>query len=96
MEVAEAVCAMMDDLCLQSPYRPHKSLLTFVKDRPGHDQRYAINISKINRAFGWKPKETFETGLEKTIKWYLENSSWIDSVKTGKYRDWISQHYGWK
>jgi dTDP-glucose 4,6-dehydratase len=67
-----------------------------VKDRPGHDQRYAINISKIGRDFKWKPQETFESGLEKTIKWYLENEVWISSVKTGKYRDWISQQYGWK
>ncbi len=96
LEVVEAVCAMLDDLCPQSPCRPHKSLITFVKDRPGHDQRYAINISKVNRDFGWKPKETFETGLEKTIKWYLENKSWVDSVKTGKYRDWILKHYGWE
>jgi dTDP-glucose 4,6-dehydratase len=96
LEVAEAVCATLDDLCPQSPHRPHKSLLTFVKDRPGHDKRYAINTSKVNRAFGWKPLETFETGIEKTIKWYLENKSWIDSVKTGKYRDWISQQYGMK
>jgi dTDP-glucose 4,6-dehydratase len=94
LEVAETVCAMLDDLCAHSPHRPHKSLLCFVKDRPGHDKRYAINISKVNRVFGWKPKETFETGLEKTMKWYLHNESWINSVKTGQYRDWISQHYG--
>jgi dTDP-glucose 4,6-dehydratase len=96
LEVAQAVCAMLDELCLQSPHRPHKSLLTFVKDRPGHDQRYAINISKISRDFQWKPEKTFESGLEKTIKWYLENESWVSSVKTGKYRDWVSQQYGWK
>ena len=96
LEVVEAVCAMLDGFCPQSPYRPHKSLITFVKDRPGHDLRYAINISKISRQFGWKPRETFETGLEKTIKWYLENQSWVNSVKTGKYRDWVLHHYGWE
>jgi dTDP-glucose 4,6-dehydratase len=96
LEVVEAVCTMLDDFCPNSPYRPHKSLITFVKDRPGHDLRYAIDTSKINREFGWKPKETFETGLEKTIKWYLENQPWVNSVKTGKYRDWILHHYGWK
>ena len=87
---------MLDAFCPQSPYRPHKSLITFVKDRPGHDLRYAINISKISREFGWKPRETFETGLEKTIKWYLANQSWVNSVKTGKYRDWVLRHYGWE
>ncbi len=96
LEVVEAVCDMLDAFCPQSPYRPHKSLITFVKDRPGHDLRYAINISKISREFGWIPRETFETGLEKTIKWYLANQSWVNSVKTGKYRDWVLHHYGWE
>ena len=68
LEVVEAVCDMLDAFCPQSPYRPHKSLITFVKDHPGHDLRYAINISKISREFGSIPRETFETGLEKNNK----------------------------
>jgi dTDP-glucose 4,6-dehydratase len=64
-----------------------------VTDRPGHDRRYAINTSKINRELGWRPAETFEGGLRKTVAWYLENVSWVDGVRTGAYRDWIRKNY---
>jgi dTDP-glucose 4,6-dehydratase len=64
-----------------------------VKDRPGHDRRYAIDCSKIEKELGWQPKETFEIGLQKTIIWYLENPDWVESVQTGAYREWIEKQY---
>jgi len=64
-----------------------------VKDRPGHDQRYAINTAKIERELGWKPRETFETGLRKTVLWYLEHPDWVEEVTSGNYRHWIATHY---
>ncbi|HTZ18065.1 MAG TPA: dTDP-glucose 4,6-dehydratase [Dissulfurispiraceae bacterium] len=69
-------------------------LITFVADRPGHDLRYAIDTSKIRRELGWEPKETFETGLAKTVRWYLSNSEWVERIRTGEYRDWIEKNYG--
>jgi dTDP-glucose 4,6-dehydratase len=83
----------LDRVCPNSPFTPHSSLITYVKDRPGHDRRYAIDSSKIKRELGWQPKETFDTGLEKTIRWYLENPKWVESVQTGAYREWIQKHY---
>ena len=70
-----------------------RKLITYVADRPGHDRRYAIDASKISLELGWKPAERFESGLRKTVGWYLENGAWIDSVRTGAYRDWIAQNY---
>jgi dTDP-glucose 4,6-dehydratase len=70
-----------------------RQLITYVEDRPGHDRRYAIDASKISRDLGWKPAEQFESGLRKTVRWYLENSAWIENVRTGAYRDWIAQNY---
>jgi dTDP-glucose 4,6-dehydratase len=83
MEVVNSLCDVLDDLQPDSPYVPYESLITFVKDRPGHDRRYAIDSSKIEKELGWSPRETFETGLKKTIQWYLENPVWVDSVQTG-------------
>jgi dTDP-glucose 4,6-dehydratase len=65
-----------------------------VKDRPGHDRRYAIDAAKIQSELGWRPEETFETGLRKTIHWYLENTDWVSSIQTGEYQEWIRKHYG--
>jgi dTDP-glucose 4,6-dehydratase len=93
MEVVNSLCDVLDDLQPDSPYVPHESLITFVKDRPGHDRRYAIDSSKIEKELGWSPRETFETGLKKTIQWYLENPVWVDSVQTGAYREWIQINY---
>jgi dTDP-glucose 4,6-dehydratase len=70
-----------------------RELITFVKDRPGHDRRYAMDARKIERELGWRPKETFETGIRKTIRWYLENKEWVQDVTSGSYRQWISTHY---
>jgi dTDP-glucose 4,6-dehydratase len=80
IEIVNEICTLLDRVCPNSPFTPHSSLITYVKDRPGHDRRYAINSSKIEKELGWRPKETFETGLEKTICWYLENSKWVESV----------------
>ena len=93
MEVVKGLCDVLDDLRPDSPYVPHESLIIFVKDRPGHDRRYAIDSSKIERELGWSPKESFETGMKKTIQWYLENPEWVDSVQTGAYREWIGINY---
>jgi len=93
IEIVNEICAVLDKVCPNSPFTPHSSLITYVKDRPGHDRRYAIDSSKIERELGWYPKETFETGLEKTIRWYLENPKWVESVQTGAYREWIQRHY---
>jgi len=68
-------------------------LITFVKDRPGHDRRYAIDCRKIERIQGWKPRESFESGIRKTIRWYLEHEAWVNEVTSGSYRQWIESHY---
>ncbi|HDZ24451.1 MAG TPA: dTDP-glucose 4,6-dehydratase, partial [Desulfobacteraceae bacterium] len=94
LEVVQNICGLLDRLCPGSSYVPHADLITFVKDRPGHDRRYAIDISKINRELGWEPRESFESGLAKTIDWYLNNEAWTASVTSGQYRTWIKQQYG--
>jgi dTDP-glucose 4,6-dehydratase len=94
IEVVRAVCSILDELFPTSPYAPHASLITFVKDRAGHDRRYAVDSSKIERELGWRPAETFESGIMKTVHWYLEHPAWVESVQTGAYRAWILQHYG--
>jgi dTDP-glucose 4,6-dehydratase len=79
----------------QSDLTPRRELITFVKDRPGHDLRYAIDFSKLTEELGWLPDESFETGIRKTIQWYLDNQAWVDQVKSGKYyQAWMKQHYG--
>ncbi len=86
LEIVHAICSLVDRLRPDLPHRPCRQLITFVKDRPGHDRRYAIDASKIRRELGWEPRETFETGLERTVKWYLENTTWVERVTSGKYR----------
>lgn len=93
LEVVKTVCRVLDAIRPDSPHRPHESLMTFVKDRPGHDRRYAMDSTKIEEELAWRPHETFETGLQKTILWYVENSPWLESVRTGGYREWIESHY---
>lgn len=94
LDVVTTICNLLDKIRPESPYTPHSSLITYVKDRPGHDRRYAIDASKIEQTLAWTPRETFDSGLEKTIHWYLDNSEWVESVQTGAYREWIQQHYG--
>jgi dTDP-glucose 4,6-dehydratase len=86
LEVVRNICRLLDDLTPGSPHAPHDRLITFVADRPGHDKRYAIDAGKIGRELGWEPAETFETGLRKTVAWYLENDDWCRDVQSGGYR----------
>ena len=92
LTVVEKICGILDELAPKSDFK-HSSLITFVKDRPGHDRRYAIDSSKISRDLGWQPQENFDSGLLKTIKWYLSNSTWVDFVRTGAYQSWLKQNY---
>ncbi len=92
LEIVQTICDIVDEI---SP--PHaasrRDLITFVKDRPGHDRRYAMDARKIERELGWRPKETFETGIRKTVRWYLENEAWVRDVTSRSYRQWIATHY---
>lgn len=92
LEVVDAVCAILDELRPEGA--PHARLKTYVPDRPGHDKRYAIDASKIANELGWKPLETFESGLRKTVEWYLTNDDWVRGVTSGEYQHWIKQNYG--
>ena len=93
LDVVNTICAVLDELQPQGPTVPHRTLITFVKDRPGHDRRYAMDTSKIESELSWRPKETFETGIRKTIEWYLESEAWIQSVTSGSYRQWMATQY---
>jgi dTDP-glucose 4,6-dehydratase len=93
VEIVQTICELLDELCPNDPVIPHSKLIEFVKDRPGHDRRYAVDTTKIERELGWRPKETFETGIRKTIHWYLENEAWVEDVSSGAYRDWIAAQY---
>jgi dTDP-glucose 4,6-dehydratase len=92
LEVVQAICQIVADETGRS-YDEMSGLITYVKDRPGHDFRYAIDASKIRDELGWVPLESFETGLRKTVRWYLENTAWVESVRSGEYRRWIEQNY---
>lgn len=93
IEVVRSICALLDELCPESLFRPHASLITYVQDRPGHDLRYAVDSGKIQRDLNWVPRETFETGLRKTVKWYLANAQWVAHVKSGSCQQWVDQNY---
>jgi dTDP-glucose 4,6-dehydratase len=93
LEVVKTICSLLDELMPDSPHKPHEQLITYVKDRPGHDRRYAIDARKIGREIGWKPEESFETGMRKTIQWYLANGEWIASVTGAAYQDWVAKNY---
>lgn len=93
LEVVQEICAILDEVAPQPGGKEHASLITFVKDRPGHDQRYAMDASKIERELGWKPAETFATGIRKTVEWYLSNPDWVRNVTTGAYQNWIETQY---
>jgi dTDP-glucose 4,6-dehydratase len=92
LEIVHAVCDIVDEMAPRAG-GSRRELISFVKDRPGHDRRYAMDARKIERELGWRPKETFETGIRKTIRWYLENKEWVQDVTSGSYRQWISTHY---
>ena len=91
IEIVQSICDLVDEMSPRPGSR--RELITYVKDRPGHDRRYAMDAGKIERELGWKPKETFETGLRKTVRWYLENEAWVRDVTSGAYRQWIATHY---
>jgi dTDP-glucose 4,6-dehydratase len=93
-EVVTTLCGLLDEMVPDSPHRPHAQLMTRVKDRPGHDRRYAIDAAKIEREIGWTPAESFETGLRKTVAWYLANKEWVEGVTSGSYQQWVSKNYG--
>jgi dTDP-glucose 4,6-dehydratase len=93
IDVVTAICDLVDEMRPQAGAAPRRGLITYVQDRPGHDRRYAIDASKITRELHWKPAERFEGGLRKTVRWYLENSEWVKSVRTGAYRDWMVKNY---
>jgi len=90
--IVKTICALLDEM-RPDPAGPYERLLTYVKDRPGHDRRYAIDARKIERELGWRPQETFETGIRKTVAWYLQNQSWLENVTSGAYRDWVTANY---
>jgi len=91
LEVVHSICAILDELRPRGA--PHSQLITYVTDRPGHDMRYAIDASKIAKDLGWKPLETFDSGLRKTVQWYLSNSDWVQGVTSGDYQNWVQQNY---
>jgi dTDP-glucose 4,6-dehydratase len=91
IDVVTTICSIMDEV--HSAGAPHNRLITFVKDRPGHDRRYAIDASKLKRELGWQPRETFPTGIRRTVDWYLSNLAWIQAVTSGDYRKWIATNY---
>ena len=93
LEVVTTLCALLDELRPDSPFVPHLRLLQYVKDRPGHDRRYAIDARKLERELDWHAAESFETGLRKTVQWYLDNSAWVESVTSGAYQHWMDQNY---
>jgi dTDP-glucose 4,6-dehydratase len=94
LDVVKTICSRLDQLRPKADGKPYAEQIIFVKDRPGHDRRYAIDARKIERELGWKPEETFETGIEKTVQWYLNNSKWVKGVTSGEYRKWLSKQYG--
>ena len=94
LEIVHVVCALLDELCPRVDGCSYGTQITFVPDRPGHDRRYAIDARKIERELGWKPAETFETGIRKTVAWYLSNPDWVANVQSGAYRDWVNKQYG--
>ena len=93
LDVVHTLCAILDELSPRADGRPYKEQITYVTDRPGHDRRYAIDATKIERELGWKPSETFETGIRKTVQWYLDNQAWVANVTSGAYQNWVGKQY---
>jgi dTDP-glucose 4,6-dehydratase len=96
IDIVKTVCALLDELRPRGDGLSYAEQITYVTDRPGHDRRYAIDARKLERELGWKPAETFETGIRKTVQWYLDNSQWVQNVQSGSYRDWLQKQYAAK
>jgi len=94
LSVVHGICDILDEIRPRTGNGPRRDLITFVKDRPGHDWRYAIDSGKLQSELGWAPRESFQTGLRRTIVWYLENTGWVTRVRSGEYLRWIDEHYG--
>jgi len=94
IEIVKTVCALLDELRPRADGKLYSEQITYVKDRPGHDRRYAIDACKLEGELGWRPAETFETGIRKTVQWYLDHPDWVAHVQSGAYRDWIGKQYG--
>jgi dTDP-glucose 4,6-dehydratase len=92
--IVEMICDILDEIIPAPERRSRRDLITYVQDRPGHDRRYAIDFAKLNRSLGWRPQESFQTGLRKTIQWYLAHRTWSERIKTGEYQLWLREHYG--
>src|SRR5210317_166867 len=93
LEVVQTLCDLLDELKPREDSRSYREQITFVKDRPGHDRRYAIDATKISNELGWKPEETFETGIRKTVQWFLDNQDWVAHVQSGEYQHWLNKNY---
>ena len=93
IDIVQTVCALLDELRPRADGLPYATQIAYVKDRPGHDRRYAIDARKIEQELGWRPAETFETGIRKTVQWYLDHPDWVAHVQSGAYREWVSQQY---
>ena len=93
IDVVHGLCGILDDLRPRADGRSYREQVAFVKDRPGHDRRYAIDARKITAELGWRPAETFASGLRRTVRWYLEHQDWVAEVTSGGYRDWVARHY---
>lgn len=94
IDIVKQICRMLDIAKPRTDRKNYETQITHVQDRPGHDRRYAVDASKINTELGWKPEETFESGIAKTIDWYLDNLPWVENIKSGAYREWMAQQYG--
>jgi len=94
LTIVQTICVLLDRLQPRTDGKPYRDQITFVSDRPGHDRRYAIDARKLERELGWKPAETFESGIEKTVQWYLQHQDWVTNVQSGAYRDWVRTQYG--
>ena len=96
IEIVNTLCDILDELrpiSADASISSYRELITYVKDRPGHDRRYAVNATKIESELGWRPAETFETGIRKTVEWYLDNQTWVEQVVNGAYRRWVERQY---
>ncbi|QWF70820.1 dTDP-glucose 4,6-dehydratase [Methylomonas paludis] len=93
IEIVNTVCTLLDELSGRADHKSYREQISYVTDRPGHDRRYAIDAGKIEKELNWKPDETFETGIRKTVQWYLDNQAWVENVQSGGYRDWVEKNY---